>query len=118
MLVIPNNFQRLPFSKRYVAHAISLPTVFRVWNNKLTKSNLLKKCIVFGSVTAAMHHLRKIADWRNIKRKQNFFTIQMMAINRKQLSFLWRITTKYMVNRVDLHLPSLSYLRKVVRNYS
>ena len=62
--------------------------LFKKWRNKLTRSNLFKQCIICGSKEQIeMHHVRQIKD---LKRKANkklldFFTLQMAAINRKQV---------------------------------
>jgi group II intron reverse transcriptase/maturase len=58
------------------------------WNSKLTKSNLFKMCIICGSQNnVEMHHVRKIKDLKGKarKNKMDFFTMQMAAINRKQV---------------------------------
>jgi len=58
------------------------------WNNKLTKSNLFKQCVICGSSNSIeMHHVRKIKDLKSKlrKKKVDFFTAQMAAINRKQV---------------------------------
>jgi group II intron reverse transcriptase/maturase len=58
------------------------------WNNKLTKSNLFKVCVICGSSShVEMHHVRKIKDLKgNVeKNKMDFFTMQMASINRKQV---------------------------------
>jgi hypothetical protein len=57
------------------------------WNNKFTKSNLFKVCIICGTdQNVEMHHVRKIRDLRNPETlSKDFLTRQMMAINRKQV---------------------------------
>jgi hypothetical protein len=59
----------------------------KVWNMKLTKSNIFKACTICGSdQNVEMHHVRKIRELRNPKlAKLDFFTRQMAAINRKQI---------------------------------
>jgi group II intron reverse transcriptase/maturase len=54
------------------------------WTNKLTRTNLLQKCIVCGDPNVEMHHVRKIRDLRGTL-KLDWFTAQMAAINRKQV---------------------------------
>lgn len=56
----------------------------RNWNNKRTKSNLDKSCIICGETKCVqMHHVRLI---RGLKaRELDFFSFQMAAINRKQV---------------------------------
>lgn len=57
----------------------------RNWNAKFTKTNLFSKCIVCGANEGVeMHHVRKIKKLRN-DRGQDFFTRQMIAVNRKQV---------------------------------
>ena len=57
------------------------------WNNKLTKSNLFKICVICGSNHVEMHHVRKVRDLKSKakEKKMDFFTMQMSAINRKQI---------------------------------
>jgi len=62
--------------------------LFKKWHNKLTKSNLNKCCIICDSRDRVeMHHVRKIEDLKLKARKKvlDFFTMQMAAINRKQV---------------------------------
>lgn len=62
--------------------------IFSNWNNKLTKSNLFKHCVICSSSNRIeMHHVRKVKDLKSKLRKKNtdFFTTQMAAINRKQV---------------------------------
>lgn len=84
-LQIPKNFKRLPFEQRFSISDASLPNLHRVWNSKLTKSNLWKACVICGSYPAEMHHLRSIASLRARSQSVDFFKAQMMAINRKQV---------------------------------
>jgi group II intron reverse transcriptase/maturase len=84
-LRIPSDFKRLPFHERFTTQEVNLPNVHKVWNNKLTRSNLFKTCIICGSTPVEMHHLRKIKNLKNTKRKLDFLTTQMIAINRKQV---------------------------------
>ena len=83
-LYIPETFRRLSFDKRFVIKEVNLPNLYRVWNSKMTSSNLWKTCIICGSIPVEMHHLRKI---RSLKNNSNldFFKTQMAAINRKQV---------------------------------
>jgi len=61
------------------------------WNSKFTKSNIFKVCIICGSPNKVeMHHIRKIKDLKNPRsshsiKGSDFFTRQMIAINRKQI---------------------------------
>jgi hypothetical protein len=62
--------------------------IFSNWNNKLTKSNLFKPCVICGSSNRIeMHHVRKVRDLKSKVQGKNvdFFTAQMAAINRKQV---------------------------------
>jgi hypothetical protein len=62
-----------------------LKSIETVWNSKFTKSKLHAKCVICGSESnVEMHHVRKIRDMKNPD-KQDFFTRQMAAINRKQI---------------------------------
>jgi group II intron reverse transcriptase/maturase len=84
-LFIPDNFKRLPFSNRFAVRDVDFPNLVRVYNNKLTSSNLWKTCIVCGASPVEMHHLKKIKDLRVKNREVDFLTAQMIAINRKQV---------------------------------
>lgn len=84
-LQIPENFKRLPFKERFSTSDPSLPNLHRVWNAKLTKSNLWKSCVICGSYPAEMHHLRSISRLRDRSQSVDFIKAQMMAINRKQV---------------------------------
>ena len=56
----------------------------RTWWSKLTKSVLLKECVVCGNPAAEAHHVRKIRELKN-RKHLDWFTQQMAAINRKQV---------------------------------
>ena len=61
--------------------------LFKRWNNKYTKSNLFKACIICGAGNnVEMHHVRKIRDLQRKAAggKIDWFTQQMATINRKQ----------------------------------
>ena len=82
--------------------------LFKRWNNKLTKSNLFKYCVICGSShQVEMHHVRKIKDlkYKALVGKKDFFTMQMASINRKQVP-LCRTHHK------ALHKNSLSSLER------
>ena len=85
-LFIPKTFRAI---KQF---AINTPipdeSLFKRWNNKLTKSNLFKYCVICGSShQVEMHHVRKIKDLKHKARggKMDFFTLQMASMNRKQI---------------------------------
>jgi hypothetical protein len=85
-LDIPKTFKA---SKRFKIN-VKVPdeVIFSNWNNKLTKSNLFKLCVICGSSNRIeMHHVRKVKDLKSKARGKNvdFFTAQMAAINRKQV---------------------------------
>lgn len=63
----------------------TLASLHKVWNAKFTGSNLNRACIICGvDKEVEMHHVRKIKDLKS-KNKLDFFTRQMLAINRKQI---------------------------------
>ena len=85
-LYIPKTFKALKEFKVNVAEPDSV--IFSNWNSKLTKSNLFKQCVICGSTKhVEMHHIRKVRDIKSKLRKKNtdFFSLQMAAINRKQI---------------------------------
>lgn len=59
----------------------------RRWNNKLSRSNLRRSCLVCGKYPCEMHHVRRIKDLKEkySEGKLDFWTMQMAAINRKQI---------------------------------
>lgn len=84
-LFIPSTFKAI---KKF-SDDVPLPDdiISSNWNNKLTKSNLFKTCVICGSKNVEMHHVRKIRDLKNKAKgkKLDFFTMQMAAVNRKQI---------------------------------
>lgn len=54
------------------------------WWNKLTKSVLVKECVICSNPAAEAHHVCKIRELKNCKHL-DWFTVQMAAINRKQV---------------------------------
>jgi group II intron reverse transcriptase/maturase len=73
------------------------------WNNKFTRSNLTKSCLVCGKFPSEMHHLPNIKDLKSKYRlgKQDFWKTQLAAINRKQIPLCKK-------HHVDLHRDSLT----------
>lgn len=68
------------------SYELKLPNLDQVWNAKFTKSKLHKACMICGSTdNIEMHHVRAIRDLKQVNSKLDFFTRQMMAINRKQI---------------------------------
>lgn len=85
-LYIPKTFKPFKVFKINVVEPDSV--IFSNWNNKLSKSNLFKQCVICGSTKhIEMHHIRKVRDLKNKLKKKNtdFFSSQMAAINRKQV---------------------------------
>ena len=84
-LFIPSTFKAI---KKFSCN-VPLPNdvILSNWNNKLTKSNLFKICVICGSNHVEMHHVRKVRDLKSKakEKKMDFFTMQMSAINRKQI---------------------------------
>lgn len=60
-------------------------TLEKSWANKLTRSNLGKVCIICGNTQVQMHHLRTIKQLKRKHQYLDWFTMQMAAINRKQV---------------------------------
>lgn len=52
--------------------------------NRLTKSSYGKPCVICGNPIVQMHHVRKISELRK-RLHLDWFTLQMAAINRKQV---------------------------------
>ena len=84
------------------------------WNNKLTKSNLFKICVICGSNHVDMHHVRKVRDLKSKAKgkKMDFFTMQMAAINRKQVPLCSR-HHKALHNKTPFQLLNVNYLKTI-----
>ena len=85
-LFIPKTFKALKIFKINVSEPDD--AIFSNWNNKLTRSNLFKQCLICGNTKfVEMHHIRKIRDLKSKykKKSMDFFTMQMAAVNRKQI---------------------------------
>jgi len=85
-LFIPRTFKAI----KEFGCSVPLPdnVIYSNWNKKLTKSNLFKICVICGSSDhVQMHHIRKVKDLKSKAREKrmDFFTMQMSAINRKQV---------------------------------
>lgn len=78
------------------------------WTNKLTRTNLNKSCLICGAFLSEMHHVKKIRDLKN-KYKSNkidFWTLQLAAINRKQIPLCSK-------HHIALHCNKLSLDEKL-----
>jgi len=78
----PETFKRI--RKFNVQAPLSLEMLHRTWHNKLTKSSLDLECVICGISPVQMHHVRKIRELKH-RLHLSWFTIQMAAINRKQV---------------------------------
>jgi group II intron reverse transcriptase/maturase len=87
-LFIPKTFRVI---KEFAINApIPDESLFKRWNNKLTRSNLFKYCVICGSsYQVKIHHVRKIKNLKFNARKDkiDFFSMQMASITRKQVPF-------------------------------
>jgi group II intron reverse transcriptase/maturase len=63
---------------------LALKTLEKSWANKLTKSNLNRSCVICGAMPAEMHHVKRIKELKS-RKHLDWFTMQMAAINRKQV---------------------------------
>jgi group II intron reverse transcriptase/maturase len=79
---LPDSLSRT--RKFNVSEAPSLAMLHRTWSNKLTRSNLGKPCIICGATPSQMHHIRKLRDLKT-RSHLTWFSMQMAAINRKQI---------------------------------
>lgn len=63
---------------------LALAALEKSWAAKLTRSRLHRSCAVCGATPVEMHHVRRL---RGLKRRTHldWFTMQMAAINRKQV---------------------------------
>jgi group II intron reverse transcriptase/maturase len=85
-IYIPKTFAR---DQVFMINVKKVVDIIKInWNNKLTNSNLFKPCSICGSTeNIQMHHLKYINDLKSKykKKKIDFFTLQLKAINRKQV---------------------------------
>lgn len=103
---LPNNFRR---KNLFHINPTSVDLLIsKKWNNKLSKSNINKACVICGTFPAEMHHVRKIRDLKQKynKGKLDFFMMQMAAINRKQVPLC-------KVHHVGVHSNNLSEAEKI-----
>jgi len=84
-LCIPKTFAR---TQEFKINPLNPDTLLDIrWNNKLTHSNLYRECLICGETPSEMHHVKKIKDLvsRYKNKKIDYWTLQMAAINRKQI---------------------------------
>jgi len=84
-LFIPKTFAR---TQKFKINPQNPDTLLDIqWNNKLTHSNLNKECLICEETPCEMHHVKKIKDLvsRYKDKKIDYWTLQMAAINRKQI---------------------------------
>jgi hypothetical protein len=84
-LYIPKTFAR---TQEFKINPPNPDTLLDIrWNNKLTHSNLNRECLICGETPSEMHHVKKIKDLvsRYKNKKIDYWTLQMSAINRKQI---------------------------------
>lgn len=97
-LKIPNTFGR---TRTFMIKAIDpFVTIEKVWNDKLTKTGITKVCIICGVAPVHMHHVRQIKDLKK-RSHLDWFTMQMAAINRKQVPLCE-------IHHIKLHRNQLS----------
>jgi len=85
-LYIPKTFKRT--QKFVISKPLPYDIINLSWNGKLTRSNMLKSCIICGeSENIEMHHVKQKKDlkFKYKSGKINFFTLQTRAINRNQV---------------------------------
>lgn len=102
---LPDNFRRKNLF--YINPQPVDSVIYKKWNNKLSRSNINKACVICGAFPAEMHHVRKIAGLKqkHLKGKMDFFTMQMAAINRKQVPLC-------KIHHVGVHTNKLSDAEK------
>jgi group II intron reverse transcriptase/maturase len=100
-LHIPKSFRR--DQKFFINPEDPRVIMERKWNNKFTRTNLFKSCLVCGKFPSEMHHLRQIKDLKSKYRQGNidFWKLQLAVINRKQISLCKE-------HHVSLHKGTLS----------
>jgi len=91
------------------------------WALKLTRTNLDKNCLICEASTPNMHHVKLIKDLKskNAKGEIDLLTLQMRAINRKQIPLCWDHHMKYHHNklspeeRIKLKAAMENYFKKL-----
>ena len=85
-IIIPQSFKR---TGKFNINAKPIDVVIsQRWNKKLTRSNIGKACVICGATSnIEMHHIRQVSDIKQKlkKSKIDFFTMQTIGINRKQV---------------------------------
>lgn len=82
----PTSFSKQSIMKNSNPSVEPLKSLHKVWNSKVTKSNLFKACVICGETNQVeMHHVRQIRHIKKPNVKLDFFTKQMALINRKQI---------------------------------
>lgn len=87
-LKLPATFARKPEKQKFLVNPpLGEKALALRWSKKLTESNLGRTCLICGAQPAEMHHVRKIRDLKKGYRdgRLDFWTMQMAAINRKQI---------------------------------
>jgi group II intron reverse transcriptase/maturase len=79
---IPADLKRTRIFKTKAASPLA--ALEKSWANKLTRSNLNKCCAVCGCIPVEMHHVKSIKELKS-RKHLDWFTMQMAAINRKQV---------------------------------
>ena len=100
----PTSLSRI--RKFNVKEKVDLKVMERNWSNKLTKSNLGKPCIICGQELTQMHHIKKIKELKS-RKTLNWFTMQMAAINRKQVPLCMPHHKKLHSNQLSLDEKNL-----------
>ena len=104
-IYIPKSFRR--DQKFFINPEDPRVIMERRWNNKFTRTNLFKSCLVCGKFLSKMHHLRQIKDLKSKYRQGNidFWKLQLAVINRKQIPLCKE-------HHVSLHKGTLSDVEK------
>lgn len=113
-LFIPNSFSR---TKKFNINPPTPGAVLdAIWNNKLSRSSLNMGCLVCEETPSEMHHVRKIKDLKSRYDSGDidFWTLQMAAINRKQIPLC-------KIHHLALHRGTLIHserelLKEAIRN--
>ena len=79
---LPETYKRIRVFQAKVP--VALKTLEKSTANKLTSSGLNRSCTVCGAMPVEMHHVKRIKELKQ-NTHLNGFTMQMAAINRKQV---------------------------------
>lgn len=99
--MFPTSFKKTGEFKIKENPEFGLNTLDKMWWSKLTKSVMGQPCVICEEAAVESHHVRKIRELKQ-RKHLDWFTMQMAAINRKQVPLC-------KVHHQKLHAGQLSH---------